>query len=697
MKKLQKRKKAVNIKYNYYKKYKDIKEIIEKRYNILIGLITVLILGIFIKIFYVQIVNQDYYAQKLESLKQNIVYGNTAPRGKIYDRNHKVIVDNTPIKEIYYKKEKGITTKEELELAYTIADMIEVDFKKLSDRNLREFWLKNHQEEGKKKITNKEWKNLELRKITSKEIEELKIERITDEELNEYGDRDKEAAYIYYLMNKGYSYSEKVIKRDNVTDEEYASIASNIYNLKGFNTRLDWDRSYPYGDTFKSILGSVSTTENGIPAELKDYYMDKGYELNDRVGISYLEYQYDDYLKGKKDKYQVMDNGEKVLIEEGNRGNDLVLTIDIDLQKQVEDIIDRQLIEAKSEPNTEYYNRSFVIIANPKTGEILAMAGRQIVDNNGEYQLLDYAPGVTTSPVVVGSVIKGASHIVGYNNNVLTIGERRYDSCIKLAGAPQKCSWKNLGNIDDITALKLSSNIYQFYTAIKLSGASYYYDMPFKASTEAFDIYRNTFKEFGLGTKTEIDLPIESLGYKGKSEVGGLLLDFSIGQYDTYTPIQLSQYIGTIANNGNRLKPYLLKQVYKGTKDEFSELVYENKPTVLNTVNTKQEYLDRVKLGFKAVMEYGGTGSGYIDLSHKPAGKTGTSQSFIDTDGDGNIDKETVTNTFASYAPYDNPKVTFTVISPDVYHYDNNSSYQSTVNKRIAKEVSELYFNMYGE
>ena len=103
----------------------------------------------------------------------------------------------------------------------------------------------------------------------------------------------------------------------------------------------------------------------------------------------------------------------------------------------------------------------------------------------------------------------------------------------------------------------------------------------------------------------------------------------------------------------------------------------------------------RVQEGFKAVLEYGGTGSGYIDLSYNPAGKTGTSESFVDTDGDGKIDTETVTNTFAGYAPYDDPEVVFTVISPDIYHYGNNSTYTSTVNKRLSQQISQKFFEIY--
>lgn len=683
------------LKYNYYKEYKDIKEIIEKRYNILIIIITIIITILFVNLFYIQIIKGKDYEEALVNLTQKEVEGSTAPRGRIYDRNHKLIVDNEPNKVILYKKTSGVTTSQEIEYSYILADLIEIPYTKLSDKMLRTFWIKKNEAEAKNKITEEEWQQLEERKITTEDIENLKLDRVTEEELNVLSDRDKEAAYIHYLMNKGYSYSEKIIKNEDVTDEEYALVASKVDQLKGFDTRLEWNRSYIYGDTFRTILGNVSSSETGIPADLKEYYLEKGYSLNDRVGISYLEYMYDDYLKGTKDVYQVKSNGTKVLIEEGNRGNDIVLTIDITLQQEVENILMEELLKAKEEPNTEYYNRSFVIIADPNTGEILAMAGKQLIETNGEYSFLDYTPGIITSPVVVGSVVKGASHIVGYNTGALTIGEKRYDNCVKLAGAPEKCSWKYLGLLDDITALKQSSNTYQFYTAMKVGGLAYTYNSPFKVENDAFNIYRNTFSEFGLGVKTGIDLPNEIEGYKGSKSEGGLLLDFSIGQYDNYTPIQLSQYIGTIANNGSRLQSHLLKAVYSSKEEKLTSVIYENETKVLNQVNTKQEYLDRVKLGFQAVLEYGGTGSGYIDKQYKPAGKTGTSQSFIDTDGDGIIDKETVTTTFVGYAPYDDPKVTFTVVSPDVYHYDNNSTYQTMVTKRIANRISQKYFELY--
>ena len=676
---------------NYYNKYKNIDEIIEKRYNILIGIITLIILILFVKLFYVQVIKKEYFESKIKEKLEKKIEGTTAPRGRIYDRNNKLIVDNKPIKIIYYEK-NGNSVQEEMDIAYKLVDMIDVDLKD-SKKIYKTFWILKNPLKAEEKITEEELKLLEYRKITNSDILKYKLDRITEEELNTLSDKDKKAAYIYYLMNKGYSYEEKIIKDKDVTDLEYAMVASNLNKLNGVNVRLDWEREYLYDTTFRSILGTVS---NHIPSDLEEEYLNKGYSLNDRVGTSYLELEYDDYLKGEKNLYEINENGEKELVSEGKRGNDIVLTIDIDLQRDIEKILEEEVIKTKKEKNTEYYNRSFVVITNPKTGEILAMAGKQVKENNKKYMIYDYTPGIVTAPVTVGSVVKGASHIVGYNTGALKIGEIRYDNCVKLAGAPLKCSWIPLGKLNDITALKRSSNTYQYYTAMKVSGTKYFYNTSMKANSEAFKMYRNTFNEFGLGIKTNIDLPVESTGNIGKSDVGGLLLDFAIGQYDTYTPIQLSNYIGTIANDGVRMQLHLLKSIYS-SEDRLTNMIYENKPKELNKVKTEEKYLNRVKEGFKEVLKYGGTGSGYIDLKYKPAGKTGTSQSFVDIDGDLKVDKETVSATFVAYAPYDDPQVTFTVVSPDIYNYDNNSNYQSNVNTRIVKRISELYFKKYNK
>ena len=679
---------------NKKKKTNDKKlfEIMEKRFNIIIGIICILFLIIISRVFYLQILKNDEYTEKLSYSTEKKIESTSSPRGRIYDRNYNLLVDNEAVKTIYYKKKSGVKAKEEIARAYTIGDNISIDYSGINDTKLKDFYYKGHYEECRKRITDKEWDLYSKRKLTDKDILKLIYERI-DDEISEYDERDKKAAYIYYLMNKGYSYAEKVIKNKDVTEEEYAYISENIDNLNGFNTKLDWERVYLYGDTFKTILGSVSSNSQGIPEELAKTYLKKGYSLDDRVGISYLEYQYEDYLKGTKATYRLLSDNSYELVSEGKRGNDIVLTIDINLQKYLEEMLANEVYNAKGETGTNYYNRSFVVISDPNTGEILAMSGKQVLTNdNGEKYVVDYTPGIVTLPVTPGSVVKGASMMVGYKYGAIDIGTVINDECIKIKDTPEKCSWRTMGNINDIYALQYSSNVYQYKIAINVGGGTYEYNKGLSLDTDAFKKYRNMYAEFGLGLKTGIDLPVESLGYMGTSKLPGHLLDFAIGQYDTYTPIQLSQYINTIANGGNRLKPYLLKEVYTPSDngDKFGSLVYKGNTTIQGTLSVDKKYIDRVREGFNAVVT-SGLGYGYMGYYTNSSGKTGTSESFIDTDNDGKVDTETITTSFVGYSPSDNPKMSVVVVSPDISLPDNP---QSLVTKRISANIVNKYFEL---
>jgi len=675
---------------------KYLEDIIEKRYLFISIFLVIFFIIIGAKLFSLQILSYDEYSEKLASATEKTIEGSSSPRGRIYDRNYNLLVDNKAIKTIYYKKQSKVTTKEEIELAYTVSDILEVGYSKLSEYRLKNFWYINNYELARSRITDAEWDQYNKRKLNDKDIEELIFERITEEDLKDYTEKDKEAAYIYYLMNKGYSYAEKIIKNKEVTEAEYAKISENIDSLKGFNTKLDWERIYLYGNTFKSILGSVSSDTQGIPEELASIYLEKGYSLDDRVGISYLEYQYEDYLKGTKPVYKVGDNNEYILVSQGKRGNDIVLTIDIELQKYLEEMLSNEVMNASYEKNTKYYNRSFAILSSPQTGEILAMSGKQVVTGeDGKKKIVDYTPGITTLPVTPGSVVKGASMLVGYKYNAIKIGETLKDECIKIKDTPEKCSWKTMGDIDDLYALRYSSNVYQYKIAIEVGNGNYQYNKGLKIEESAFDKYRSMYQSFGLGVKTGIDLPVESLGYTGTSKLPGHLLDFSIGQYDTYTPIQLSQYINTIANGGSRLQPYLLKEVYSPSvndEDVFGDLVYATEKKILGTVDVLEKYMDRVRLGFNQVVT-NGLGYGYMGSYTDSSGKTGTSQSFIDTDGNGVVDTETITTSFVGYSPSTDPKISIVVVSPDISLPDTN--YQSSVTKRISSKLVNKYFSIY--
>lgn len=664
-----------------------------KRFLVISILVLVLFLIIMYKLVDIQILNKDKYTKKLDNLKVSIVYSSSTPRGRIYDRNYNLLVDNVGVNTIYYKRVKGTTTKEQIELAKTLANHIDIDYSKLDKINLKEYYLVNNKEKVYKKITEEEKEKLKRRQITQKDINNLMIERITDEELSIYTDIDKKAAYIYYLMTTGYYYDEKIIKT-HASDNEYAYVAENISKLKGFNVKLEWERKYLYGDVFKTILGSVSDNKSGLPFELKDKYLSEGYSLNDRVGISYLEYQYESLLKGTKASYKLNNDNTYTLLSEGKRGNDIVLTIDINIQKEVEQILEEEITKAKAnDVNTTYYTGSHVIVTEPNTGEILAMASKQIVKKNDEYKIYDNTPALLTNPVTPGSIVKGASMTVGYQTGAIDIGTTMRDECVKIRNTPAKCSWsKNIGYVNDISALAYSSNSYQYKIAMKVAGANYYYNGPLVINENAFEIYRNTFKEYGLGIKTNIDLPVESFGFKGTSKNPGHLLDFAIGQYDTYTPVQIASYINTLSSNGNRYQLHLLKEVHESTNsDSLGDLKEKIEPMVLNKVNLDDAHMNRIKEGFKAVMKSLGYGSMGNVLS--PAGKTGTAESFYDVDGDGNIDVETISKGFIGYAPSDNPKYAITVLSPNV-RYSKTNTYTSPVNTKISARVSNKVFEI---
>jgi len=229
---------------------------------------------------------------------------------------------------------------------------------------------------------------------------------------------------------------------------------------------------------------------------------------------------------------------------------------------------------------------------------------------------------------------------------------------------------------------------------MKVGGFSYAYNKKLVMDLKAFDIYRNLFYQFGLGVKTGVDFPMESVGYKGGSEHGELLINFAIGQYDTYTPLQLSQYVSTIANGGSRVRPHFLKSVLEEeVAGEKRNISYEVDPLVLNEVTTKKKYMDRVRKGFSLVMQ-SGTGIGFMGSSKDPGGKTGTSESFVDVNEDGIVDYESISNNFVGFAPLNHPVMSIVASSPDVQN-PNRGSYKSDVNYRISRRASNLFFSFY--
>lgn len=654
----------------------------KRKYKIISIFLIIVFLFIIFFLAKIMFLDKEEYQNKLALKTEKVYYGPNPPRGNIYDRNGKMLVGNVLIKSIVFDNDE-VSEEEKLSLADKIKDNIIIDYSDLTNDEVKNYYLVKNKEKLENKLTNKEKIKKNNKEYTETEYNILLKEKITDEELESINNVEKEVAKIYSLMNKGYSYEQKVIKEE-ASEVEFAYFSENEEKLDGFKAVTSYKRVYPYGEVFKTFLGSIGT----IPKEEKEEYLNKGYELNDKVGVSYLEKQYEEYLKGQKESYTVDSKGKKTVLTKSVKGNDLYLSIDIDLQQEVENIVKEEMLRAKNESNTKYYNEEFVILSNPKTGEILASVGKQILKNNNGTNIVDSMTSLVMNPVTPGSIVKGASHLVGYETGAIYFGKGMQDSCVKILNTPEKCSWKRLGYIDDLDALRLSSNYYQFMVAIKIGKGNYRYNRGLKLDKSGFKTYRDIFKQFGLGSKTEIDLPEEGKGYVGSDENASHLLDFPIGQYDTYTPMQLIQYINTLATSGERYKLHFLNRVVSPE----DEVVKDNTKTLINKVKAKKENMARVRLGLSLVTQ-SGTGTGYVDSYLEPSGKTGTSQSFIDTNNDGKIDTETISTLFGAYMPRDNPKLSIVVISPNIGL--EGANYRSKVTKRITNKVTNLYFNKY--
>lgn len=623
-------------------------------------IILILLISIMsIRFVYLYFYKHDYYYEEYLKKTNKIMYGLNAPRGRILDRNGKILVDNKGVNTIVYYNMGGYDEKEIAEKVLGVIDNPE----SASSEELKKYYYQT--EDTYNLLTKEEQKKYSYREITESEKEQLIYDRL-DDYITKYTLKDSLLIHYYNLLTNGYTYSNKIIKKE-ASASECAGI--NSLNINGLRCEYNTKRVYLY-DTLKTIFGTVGS----ISKENKDYYLDKGYSLNDEVGLSYLEKEYDDYLKGTKAKYLVNKDNTLTLLSPSKQGNDIILSIDIDLQLQIEEILKKNISLAESLGNTEYYNSSYVIVSDPNTGEIIASSGLSKVKDN----FYDVTPNILTSSFTPGSIVKGASISVGYQNNLIEEGKKINDACVKLYQVPSKCSFKRLGYVDDITALKTSSNYYQFILAIKLTGNNYKYNMKLNATEDHFNTYRNTFASFGLGSQTGIDLEGESTGIKGETIADDLLLNLSIGQYDTYTPLQLTNYINTIATDGNRYALHYLKEI----KDK-DNVIYTYPTNLLSTVNNTN--FPRIKEGLRQVV-YSGSGRGYTNTLYKPAGKTGTSETYYSK----NI--TTINQTYAMYAPYDNPKYSLVVVSPNISYNNDKNNYIAPINRYISKEVSKILF-----
>ncbi|MCY7913216.1 peptidoglycan D,D-transpeptidase FtsI family protein, partial [Bacillus haynesii] len=378
---------------------------------------------------------------------------------------------------------------------------------------------------------------------------------------------------------------------------------------------------------------------------------------------------------------------------EGKSGKDLVLTIDVDMQKEIEKIIEDELKSAKARHSAPLLDRAFVVMMDPRNGEVLSIAGKQLKNESGKLKVDDYALGAMTSSYAMGSAVKGATVLTGLQTGAINLNTTFLDEPLYIGKGNPKKSWaSNLGTLGIQRALEKSSNVFMFKTAIALGKGQYKPRQPLDLQTKAFDTFRYYFSQFGLGVKTGIDLPNEASGYKGSQKLPGFLLDYSIGQYDTYTPLQLAQYVSTIANGGYRMKPQLVKEIREpDSKKGIGAVTQSVQPEVLNKLDMSDQYIKEVQNGFRRVMTKGTAAGQFASASYKPAGKTGTAQSFYDGPDKSKTGTPTYNTTLVAYAPYDNPEVAISVVVPWVY---NDYGQRYSITNEIGRKVLDKYFEL---
>ncbi len=674
------------------RKATNFMKIANQRLMILAAFMLCFFVAIAFQLVRVQVYQQEEYQFKLENYTRSY-QRISPPRGQMYDRNGKLMVENVSLLNMIYTPLKNISETEEWELARKVAETFEIPIDKLTIRERKDAYLKLYPKESNALITEAEWSLYTAKELDDMDIYEFKMERISEDMYAGMDEIDLKASIVKMAMDMPTSNQPKTIKED-MTFDEASYLMENKEIFRGFDVSSDWKRNYLYDATLRSIFGKVSTSKQGLPANLSGLYLAKGYSRNTRVGQSGLELQYEYLLKGTNSvlnqEYDKM-TGLPIVseIEPGKKGNDLKLSVDIGLQLDVERIVEAALKEASQNQYRRELEDIYVVMLDVVTGDVLSMVGKHL---NEDKTISDNPENTIWAGLEAGSVVKGATMYMGFEEGLVKQGEILLDEPIYLLATPVKKSWRNMGNISDIDALKWSSNVYMFRIAMRLGKANY---VPNGAlllrNTQSFQTIRNYFSKFGLGMITGIDVPGETIGYLGDISQAspGHLLDFAIGQYDNYTTIELAQYVATIANNGTKVQPRFLLEAYETGTDH---VVYENRPQVLSVLEGKKS-LQRIQQGFRECVTTGYCATYLNQVSQPVAAKSGTAEARKKiTNADGSVEYVSAPNsTFVAYGPYEKPRVAMACAAPNAWIEKS----QINICQKITADALQAYFNRH--
>ncbi len=474
---------------------------------------------------------------------------------------------------------------------------------------------------------------------------------------------------IHYEMQlQAFSNVNNFVMAENVSEATVATIKENSLSLPGVEIVETSTRSYEQGTVLPHVLGRVGkitaekwkvTDENGqVTYPLKE----KGYNMNDIIGISGLESAYEDELRGKDGVETITRNSDGVIVNTAlttvpEPGHTVQLTIDSEFQKAVDQALAKNVEWIKNTySDSKQANAGAVVVIDVKTGGVLAASNYPSFDQNlyaaqyNEYSADEnmplfnralqglYTPGSTYKPSVA---VAGLD--TGLLNRNSTVNCTRVYTYYK--DYRPRCAQHGHGNgpIDVVNAIKWSCNIF-------------FYDVGRRLTSDVYDAYAY---KLGLGQRTGVEVS-EALGHlttkNDSNYTESLDIQAAIGQGNTaVTPIQLATYAATLANRGTRYRTHFVKAILDSNTGKTLE---ETQPEVMDVVEDKGETFDLVREGMKGVAQ---TIPALVAYPYTIACKTGSPQRsegyYV-----GSTYKHYTNAAMIAYGPAEDPEIAIGVV-----------------------------------
>ena len=632
------------------------------------ALVVVLVIVAIGRLFYLQVIEGENYRAVSDSrLARNIPI--KAPRGEILDRYGRPLVTNRVGHTVAIAKvndNKEALNRVILSMAHLFVErgIGYEDTLPISKSFPYTFTFSGDTEEQKNASAQAFFKEKDYQEsITADEVIEKYKKKYSIGDAYSPEDVRVIAGIRYEMEKRNFSSNNPYVFAKDVDIETVTKIKEQRDTYYCINVYSEPIREYTNGTLAAHILGRVGIINQEEYAVLKA----EGYGMNDYLGKQGVEKAFESYLRGKDGASSVerkIREGESEVVYsvEPIPGNSVMLTIDMDLQRIAEESLANniQRIAATSDyGNGHDANAGAVVAIDLNSGEILALASYPTYNPasfNKDFNTLNANPArpmvnrALTGTYEPGSTFKLCTALAALESGKVTPAELIETKGIyKYLDHDFMChiyrsAGGNHGTIDVSQAIQHSCNYF-------------FYEMASRMGIEPIEDYA---RQFGLGALTGQELSFEEetgqiagpeLREKnGREWYPGDVLQAAIGQSDNlFTPIQIANYMATLANGGTNYETRLLKAVKSNTTDQ---IILENTPKIRNQISISPENLNAVLAGMQLATSEGTASTAFADFPFRTGGKTGSAQ----------VSKGSSNGIYVGYAPYDNPQIAIAVV-----------------------------------